>query len=237
MAGLSIDSKRDTHTIRWIAVVAVLVICTVIGIQLVGWYTTGAKPPIVPLPASAYADSTIDETPVESGQVNSYTVSADHPRYISIPALDITNARVMKVGLTEKGLLRSPEFLDDAGWYEKSANPGQGYGAVLITGHNNGVSRKGAFAGLDKLRGGNTIIVERGDGKRITYSVIESKTEEVKQAFETGLKRLLTPYDTSKEGLGLITDAGKWIPRDKVYDKRILIRAIAKDTTSETVKN
>jgi hypothetical protein len=36
----------------------------------------------------------------------------------------------------------------------------------------------------------------------------------------------MQPYDTSKEGLGLITNAGNWIPRDKVFDKRILLRAV-----------
>ena len=40
----------------------------------------------------------------------------------------------------------------------------------------------------------------------------------------------MTPYDGTKEGLGLITCAGNWVPRDKVFDKRILVRAVIADS-------
>jgi hypothetical protein len=43
------------------------------------------------------------------------------------------------------------------------------------------------------------------------------------------MKRLLTPFEPAKEGLGIITDAGNWVPRDKVFDKRILVRAVAEE--------
>jgi len=226
-SGLYIARKKERKGLRWaiLFALACLIVATIYyGIQ---WYTTGNKPPIIPLPASALADPRVDETPVTKQQINSYAVAANHPRYISIPALSIDKARVVTVGLTKDNILDTPAKLDDTAWYTKSAYPGQGYGAVLIDGHNGGVSRNGIFANLDKLKSGDKITVERGDGKKIIYSVVENKTESLQDANTTGMQRLMTPYEVTKEGLGLITCAGKWVPRDKVYDKRILVRAVA----------
>jgi LPXTG-site transpeptidase (sortase) family protein len=193
------------------------------------WFTTGSQPPIVPLPASALADTSVDETQITEDERTDYTVPMTNPRYISIPALGIAKARVQNVGLTKNNTLDTPANISDTAWYNKSATPGQGYGAVLIDGHNGGVTRNGIFAGLDKLKTGDTITIERGDGKEFTYVVAENKTEPLQDANTTGMKRLMTPFDTSKEGLGLITCAGKWVPRDRVFDKRILVRAVAQN--------
>ena len=73
-------------------------------------------------------------------------------------------------------------------------------------------------------------MIERGDGKQIVYKVTENKTESLKDTNATGMQRLMTPYDGTKEGLGLITCAGNWVPRDKVFDKRILVRAVIADS-------
>jgi LPXTG-site transpeptidase (sortase) family protein len=227
VSGLYIKQKKDFHVIRWFICLAIVLLIVAVGYYAYLWYTTGSKPPIVPLPASAYADPTVDETPINLGQINSYTVPPTHPRYISIPALGITKARVQQVGLTKLGALDTPRNISDTAWYGKSAFPGQGYGSVLIDGHNGGISRNGIFVNLDRLAKGDEIIIERGDGKKITYSVVENKTESLNDANTIGMKRLQTPFDSSKEGLGLITCAGKWVPRDHVFDKRILIRAVA----------
>lgn len=191
------------------------------------WYTAGEKPPFIPLPSSAYADTSYDESPVSPGAVASYTAPGANPRYISIPALHITNARVMTVALDKNRLLSMPRNIADAGWYKESAHPGQGYGAVLIDGHSRGASKDGIFANLGSLKDDDVIIIERGDGKKVRYTVVENKTEPVAEANTSGMKRLMTPYDSSKEGLGLMTNAGNWIPRDKVYDKRTLVRAVS----------
>lgn len=229
MAGLYIEGKRDLHLYRWLSLLAIVVILATIGWLLYRWFTTGERPPIIPLPASALADSSIDEEPVSQVAIDNYKVPAKDPRYISIPALNISKTRVKPVGLTKNNLLDTPANIHDTAWYKNSARPGQGYGAVLIDGHNGGVTRDGIFAGLHKLKNGDEIIIERGDGKKITYTVVENRTESLAEANKTGMQRLLTPYDKKKEGLGLITCAGNWVPRDKVFDKRIMIRAVAVD--------
>lgn len=239
MAGLYITSKRRIPLGRLLIVAGVTLLIVAVCYYAYLWYTTGSKPPLIPLPASAYADSSIDETPVTRADIDSYTVPATHPRYISIPVLGIDKARVKVVGLTENNTLDTPKNISDAAWYDKSAFPGQGYGAVIIDAHNGGITRDGVFAKLGDLKIGDKITIERGDGKKVTYSVVENKTESLQDANTTGMQRLFQPYDTSREGLGLITCAGVWVPRDRVFDKRILVRAVADDpvtTTSTTAQ-
>lgn len=193
------------------------------------WYVAGEQPPIVPVPVGAMADPTIDETPVTQLDIKEYTVPPAQPRYISIPALNIANARVLSVGLTATNNLDTPKNISDTAWYEKSALPGSGAGAIVIDGHNGGITRDGIFVNLDKLKRGDSIIIERGDGKKFTYSVVENETVSLKEANETGMKKMLQPVQDDKESLSLITCAGNWVPRDKVFDKRILLRAVAVD--------
>lgn len=234
MAGLYIEHKRDLHLRLWLLILVAVVLLSVSGWMAYRWFTTGEKPPIVPLPASALADPTINEEPLPKAAVDSYKVPATHPRYISIPALGVTKARVQSVGLTANKLLDTPKNIHDTAWYREGAFPGQGFGAVIINGHNGGMTRDGVFAGLNKLKSGDRIIVERGDGKKITYAVTENRTESLAETNKTGMKRLLTPYDPDKEGMGLITCAGNWVPRDKVFDKRILVRAVVIDDEMNT---
>lgn len=227
VSGLYIPYKRDYHIKFILGLLITVAMISAIGWFGYKWFTTGEKPPVVPLPASAMADPSIDESRVTLADINNYKVPASHPRYISIPALNVEKARVQNVGLTKSNTVDTPKNIADAAWYNKSALPGQGFGAVLIDGHNGGITRDGIFARLDQLKKGDEIVIERGDGKKIRYNVMENKIETLKEANTSGMKRLLTPFDSGKEGLGLITCAGNWVPRDKVFDKRIMIRAVA----------
>lgn len=226
--GLYIDQKRDFRIVRRFLLIGPVLLLLVGGYYAYQWYTTGSRPPLIPLPASAYTDTSVNETPITPKQIKKYKVPATHPRYISIPALGVSKARVVVVGLLKNNELDTPLYIDDAGWYDKGAFPGQGYGVVLIDGHSGGVSRNGIFVHLDQLKNGDTITIERGDGKKFIYSVVENRTLSLKEANMSGMNRLLHPYDEDKEGLGLITCAGNWVPRDKVFDKRIMVRAVAK---------
>ena len=227
MAGLSLEQKNNLHLGCWFALALSIAILLVAGYWAYDWYAHGNKPPVIPLPATAYADPSVEETPLSESAVDKYTVPATHPRYITIPALGIGKARVMSVGLTKLNTLDTPRNINDTAWYNKSALPGQGYGQVVIDGHNGGVSRDGVFINLDRLKNDDEIIVQRGDGKKITYKVVKVVTMSLKETNEKGMQQLVKPYDQGKEGLGLITCAGKWIPRDKVFDKRILVWAVA----------
>jgi len=187
------------------------------------WYNTGELSPL-PLPVAA-ADSSIDETPVTKKQVDSYTVAANQPRYLVDSKLNDGTARVTRVGVTERNMLDVPKNLDDTGWYAKSAAPGSGVGAVLIDGHNGGATRDGVFARLDRLVKGDQISLERGDGKRFTYEVYDVRDMPLQWVNDVGMKEMMRSVEPDKEGLSLITCSGKWVPKDKVFDRRILVRA------------
>ncbi|MBC7512407.1 class F sortase [Candidatus Saccharibacteria bacterium] len=223
MSGLSIHHKQNFHVIRWVVSLLLLAAIMLYAYFGVRWYNTGELSPL-PLPVAA-ADATIDETPVTDKLVQAHTVAADEPRYIQIPRLNISQTRVTEVGVTDRNMLDVPKNIDDSAWYAKSAKPGSGVGAVVIDGHNGGVSRDGTFANLGTLRKDDQISVERGDGKVLTYEVHDVRDMPLDWVNNVGMKEMMYSIDPSKEGLNLITCSGKWIPKDKVYDRRVLVRA------------
>lgn len=223
MSGLEIQHKRNFHVMRWSVASVLFAIISAYAYFGVRWYSTGVESPL-PLPVAA-ADTSIDETPITDKQKQEYTVPAAQPRYIEIPKLGISNVRVTKVGVTANNMLDVPRNINDTAWYAKSATPGSGVGAVLIDGHNGGVSHNGVFAQLSTLKKGDQISVERGDGKIFTYEVYDVRNMPLEWVNKTGMKEMMYSVDPSKEGLSLITCSGRWIPKDKVFDHRILVRA------------
>ena len=222
MSGLRIQSKRQFHPARWIALLIIVAVVGAYAYYGIRWYKTGEISPL-PMPVAA-ADSSVDESRVTTEQKNEYTVAAKEPRYLEIDDF-LIKARVMKVGVDERNMLRTPSNIDDTAWYEKSATPGSGTGAVLIDGHNGGVSRDGVFSHLDKLQEGDHIKIERGDGKKFIYEVRDVRDEPLDWVNKIGMKQMMQSYDPDKEGLNLITCSGKWIPQQKLFDRRILVRA------------
>lgn len=226
--GLEIRHKRNFH---WVVVTLWLILFTVVAAA--GWFgyryfTTGELPPVVSVGALA-ANPAVDETAVTDSQKTSYTVAADEPRYLSIPSQGVTQARIFKTGVDANNLLAFPQNINDVGWYQKSAAIGQGYGVVLLTGHNNGAKADGAFSKIKSLKPGAEIIIERGDGKSFTYIVGSTQTMTVEEASETGMKTMLEPVDEIRENLTLVTTDGNWVPRIKHFEQRTIVRAVASD--------
>ncbi len=224
MSGLSIEHKRNFHVVRWCLALLLLTIAALYAYFGIRWYSTGELSPL-PMPVSA-ADASVDETKVSQKQIDSYKVVGTQPRYIEIPALGMSKIRVTKVGLTRNNLLDAAGNINDAGWYAKSVTPGSDAGSVVINGHNAGVGSVGAFAKLSQLKKDDQISVERGDGKVFSYGVYDVHEVTLKNLATSGMKDLMLSADPSKEGLSLITTSGKWIPKDKVFDKSIIVRAV-----------
>lgn len=227
MSGLQIEHKRNNHVVRWSLALLLIALAVAYGYFGVRWYNTGELSPL-PIPVAA-ADSSIDETPVTDKMRQTHSVPSDQPKYIEIPKLGVSQIRVMRVGVTASNMLDVPKTLDDTGWYTKSAKPGSGAGAVLIDGHNGGATRNGVFAQLGTLRNGDQISIERGDGKIFTYEVSDVRDMPLDWVNKEGMKEMMKSVDPSKEGLSLITCSGKWIPKDKVFDRRVLVRATIVD--------
>jgi len=224
MAGLEIKQKREFHLWRWFFWLLLIALLALAGWYGYKWYSTGEEPPL-PIPIAS-ADPSIDEKDVSEAQIDEYTVPALQPRYISIPALNISKVRVQKVGLTTNNLVGVPKNINDTAWFDKSATPGQGYGAVLIDGHNGGITKNGVFAKLGSLKEGDEITLERGDGKKFTYEVRENKSMSLEEVNATGMKDMMKSIDEDTEGLSLITCDGKWVPRIQQFDRRIMLRAV-----------
>ena len=180
------------------------------------------------------ASHEVDETEVTQEKKDDYQVpNPSFPRYLSIPSLKISNARVVQIGTNKNtGQLDSPKSIYDAGWYTKSGLPGAGKGAVLIDGHNGGPTKGGIFENLGSLSKGSEIIIERGDGQRITYQVADNREMSVEdinnESNPLGMKTMLNSMDPKKEGLNMITCVGDWDYAKNTFNKRVMLRAVRK---------
>ena len=157
---------------------------------------------------------------ISSNEFSSYTVPANNPRYIFIPSINV-KAIVRPLGLTNNNQIQSPANVYDAGWFNKSSLPGKS-GAMLIDGHISSWTSKGIFYNLKLLKNGQTIIVEEGNGIKINYKVIQSKTY---NASSVDMQALLNPVNPNKPGLNLITCTGNVIKGTSEFNKRLVISA------------
>ncbi len=150
--------------------------------------------------------------------LTSHKVAADAPRALYIEKLKIS-ARVQSMGLNKDKSIQAPVNINDSGWYNASAKPGQA-GAMFIDGHASGTSRFGLFAYLDTLKVGDTMQVERGDMSRLTYKVVHVETIPVDSV---DMNKVLAPYKGAKNGLNLMTCTGVWVKDKETLDHRVVV--------------
>lgn len=93
------------------------------------------------------------------------------PVRIDIPRAGV-HARVVDLGLTDDGTLQTPaaEQGGYAGWYDRSAAPGD-TGTSVIVGHGDGRRGRAVFRDLDAVRPADTVVVTRRDGSRARFTV------------------------------------------------------------------
>lgn len=156
--------------------------------------------------------------------VSGYKVAPDLPRAIKIPTLGV-NARVLHLGVKKDNSLAAPSNIYDAGWYTASARPTDKGGAILIDGHVSGPTKPGVFYGLKKLKGGEEIVLERGDGQALTFVV---KQIETVTTGEVDMLRLLNSAEPGRLGLNLITCGGEFDAKNSAYKSRVLVFAVQK---------
>jgi LPXTG-site transpeptidase (sortase) family protein len=191
------------------------------------WYMYGDDLP-VEFPAFVMADPSVDESEVTATLVDNHTVPPLQPRYVSIPSIGVRQTRTFAMGVDKNNMLQSPANISDAAWYNKSDTPGSG-GVVLINAHNGGITRNGVFAKLGALKKGDIIELQRGDGEIFKYEVRENQSMPLEEVNDTGMKMMMQPVEIGKEALNLITCDGKWVPRFKQFDHRIMLRAVLID--------
>ncbi|MBR3386298.1 class F sortase [Candidatus Saccharibacteria bacterium] len=166
----------------------------------------------------------LDETVPTEQEVVEYVVAADRPRYLSIEKLGVVNARVLPMGINDDGALATPNNIFDVGWYEASGKPGEGK-TMVIDGHNGGPNVYGVFKYLPDLVAGDTIVVERGDGVKFRYSVVENKEVSIDASDDYMVTALRTP-EKGKESITLISCSGDWSWERYTYLSRQFVRAV-----------
>ena len=168
-------------------------------------------------------DELIEVAPTEV-EVTEYTVAADRPRYLTVPRLGVNTARILPMGINQKGELDTPNNIFDVGWYESSGRPGYG-GTVMIDGHNGGPHVHGVFKQLPILQKGDLIEITRGDGKVFKYEVVENKEVALADADEYMITAAKSPV-SGRESVTLITCTGEWSDKQGTYLSRQFTRAI-----------
>ena len=166
----------------------------------------------------------VDETEVTETQRVEHVVAPDEPRYLSIEKLSINNARILPMGLTKDGALDTPYNIFDVGWYVSSSKPGTG-GVMVIDGHNGGPGVAGVFKYLNQLYPGDLIVVERGDGEKFTYSVVDNKEVPLSEADQYMSTAFSSPV-TGEEAITLISCIGEWSQTQQTYLSRQFTRAV-----------
>lgn len=141
------------------------------------------------------------------------------PARLRVPSIGV-DAAVEAVGVKEGGAMATPSGFATTGWYKYGALPGEA-GNAVIAGHvNNGLGLSGVFARLPEIAIGATITVADRSGRALNYVVVE------KSQYATNEAPLQDIFSiTGPSGLVLITCEGDWIPKERSYDKRLVVLA------------
>lgn len=164
------------------------------------------------------------EFAISRADVDSYTVPGNQPRVIHIPRIDV-RARVYPVQASLNGEPLPAPNIYDVGWFGEGVVPGSA-GAALFNGSSSGPTKHGVFSGLSNLSVGDEIIVERGDGTELTFTVISSKGYD---SDKVDMKAAVQPAIAGKPGLNLLTDIGRFNVRTNTFEQRLLIRSVLKN--------
>lgn len=222
----TISSKKFDHKKFFLIALAVIVLLLTGYIAYDTWLTNSRAEAVLTSQPSTSTDPTgwskddegKDESVIPKSALSSYTVAPSLPRALYIDKLGIA-ARVMPMSINTDNSIQAPKNIFDSGWYNGSVKPGE-TGAMFIDGHASGATRQGLFAYLDTLKVGDKMQVEKGDGEKLNYKVV--KVETVPLA-DVDMKKVLLPHGNVSKALNLMTCTGKWLPKEKTYDHRVIV--------------
>lgn len=141
------------------------------------------------------------------------------PVNIKIPQIGV-NAIVEHIGLTQDGEVGSPSGPNNTAWFKEGPIPGQ-EGNAIIDGHSGWKNNIPAvFDNLKKLKRGDKIYVENGEGEILVFEVkklkIYHKNDVALDVFNSS---------DNKSHLNLITCIGEWNIDENGRDDRIVVFA------------
>ena len=140
------------------------------------------------------------------------------PMRLVIPKIGV-DARIEARGLDSGRNMLTPNDFRDVAWYNLGPTPGQP-GNALINGHVDWWTGAAVFTRLSDLKPGDSVIVVRRDGTRITFKVKGMQTV----AANARVASLFAPSPAAT--LTLITCTGVWDPRIMSDTHRLLVSAV-----------
>jgi LPXTG-site transpeptidase (sortase) family protein len=173
---------------------------------------------------SALGEGTLPSTsnkPTVSNVLD-YKVQGNRPKRIEINDIGVF-AKVVKLGLNNKGQIDVPVSIYDAGWYEGSSLTQAKPGATVIVGHVGSGRLGGVFENIGKLKPGAKISVVNADDTITSYTVT-GKEDIPTQQVDMG--RYLSHPEEEKAVLHLITCSGNFVRNDFSYDHRTVVSAV-----------
>ncbi|GAB3988152.1 class F sortase [Nocardioides marmoraquaticus] len=178
-----------------------------------------AAPVATPAPApqspAATSGPTSSPSPLE---VQGETAAGAAPERVRVPRAGI-DVGVEDLRTDARGRLGSPRDWQRAGWFTTGAAPGD-VGPAVVAGHVDSPTGPAAFTGLDALRPGDEVVVDRADGSSVTFAV--DRTEVVdKGAFPTAEVYGPTP----DAQLRLITCDGPYVSGAGGYQDNLVVFA------------
>ncbi len=192
-----------------------------------GWLVNRAASTQTEVLAAQAADPSNDRdhlTEDKPSGTGSYKVAPDLPRILQIPSIGV-DARVLQLGVKANNELATPSNIHDAGWYTGSSKPIDKAGAILIDGHVSGPTQHGVFYNLKKLKAGDEIVLERGDGVKLVFGVTRVKTVKVE---DVDMNELMRSDEPAKLALNLITCGGTFDAKNNEFESRVLVFAVQK---------
>lgn len=211
-----------------IALVIAIILCAVAGLALLGYSSwqlqlrhqaTHNPTPTISTQTVTYSTDKPDETKPTEACVK-YSVLGEQPKRIDLPTIN-EGGCLERVGVDQNGAIAVPTNIHVAGWYVDSALPGQ-KGLSIIDGHINGnYTSDGIFQHLDTLKAGDEFSVTRGDDKVLKYQTVSVKTVPLDDVSAI----LFNQDDSIESQLNLVTCGGKYDPKIKQFDHRVVVIA------------
>lgn len=215
----SLKSLKQRKSRKFGSYIGIVVAIALIAFGAIGllWQYKMTHQPNVQINTEVVTHSTDkpDETPPEKCA----DVPHNIPRQIELPDINASGC-IQKVGVDQNHAIAVPNNVHVAGWYVDSSVPGE-KGVSIIDGHVSGIYSEGIFKHIAKLRTGNKIEVQFGDGSQRTFTVKTVDSYSVDQTSKEQYKQL----NGVESQLTLITCGGRFDAKTKQFDKRIVVRA------------
>ena len=138
------------------------------------------------------------------------------PTRLRIPKIGV-DTPLVQLGKNADGSMETPTDISTAGWYKYSPTPGQ-LGPSIITGHVDSYRGIAVFFHLRELQPGDTIEVDRADGRTVKFQVTKVDIYS-KKAFPTSEVYGNVNYS----GIRLITCGGTFDRHVFDYDSNIVV--------------